>query len=154
MMQHFSIFYSVRPFDYYIISYRQQIAELQDTILLKEHIIKDQMETIITLKKENERNAGHINRLRNEIGIKSMEMERYKRDSEAHSQSLQKAQHEAARLAEEFGQAATKTSESIARVKRMSFELENHKAQKQTLLQDIAVGVPNKVFVFIYLWIA
>lgn len=113
--------------------------------MIKEKIINDQAETLTTLKNENERNAGHITRLRNEIGIKTVEIERYKCDCAAHSQALQKAQQEAAQIANEFDVAAMKTSQSITRVKKMSIELESQNMQKQILLQEIAVGNSSTV---------
>lgn len=132
-----------------VISFRQEIAELKDTILLKENIINDQTETLTILKKESERNASHINRLRKDIDIKTMEIERYKRECEKQAQALHKAQQEAALIAEEFRKATMKTSESITRVKRMGAELGSQNAQKQSLLQDIAVGILAMVL-FLY----
>lgn len=126
--------------------FRREILELKDTILLKENIIKDQAETLITIKKENERNSGHVKRLRNDIDIKCAEINRYKYNCECYAASLQKAQQEASVLTEEFRKATAKTVESITQVKRMSVELESQSAQKQALLQDIAVGI-EKIYV-------
>lgn len=117
--------------------------ELKDTILLKEKIIKDQAETLMTLRKENERNSGHVKRLRNDIDIKCAEINRYKCSCDCYAAALQKAQQEASVLTDEFRKATTKTAESITQVKRMSVELESQNAQKQALLQDITVGIKN-----------
>lgn len=121
--------------------YRREIAELKDTILMKEKIINDQAETLTTIRNESERNAGHVKRLRNDIEIKDLEINRRKRECENHAALLQKAQQEAALLAEEFRKATSKTSESIMQVKRMSVELESQNAQKQALLDSIEVGM-------------
>lgn len=74
-----------------------------------------------------------------------MEIERYKRECEKQAQALHKAQQEAALIAEEFRKATMKTSESITRVKKMGAELGSQNAQKQSLLQDIAVGILTMV---------
>lgn len=120
--------------------FRQEIAELKDIILLKESIINDQTETLITLKKENEKNAGHINRLRKDIETKNMEIEKYKSDCEAQTKALQNAQQEATLIATEFRKVTMKTSESITKLKKMSVELGSQNVQNQALLQDIAVS--------------
>lgn len=142
-------FFARRLVCVYVISFRQAIDELKDTILLKESIINDQTETLITLKKENDRNTCNIDRLRKDIEIKTMEMERHKCDCDMKAQALQKAQQEAALIAEEFRKATMKTSESITRVKRMSVEIGTQNATNQSLSREVAVGILDAVLLIL-----
>lgn len=120
---------------------RREIAELKDTLLLKETIINDQAETLTTIRNENERCNCHIDRLKKDIEIKNMETSRLKRDNEFHASELEKVKQEAAIFAEEFRRAKSATSDSITKVKKMSTELESQSFQNQALQMDIAVCI-------------